>query len=53
MYEVNQWLWKFGRGKPRQGGLIVDETDMRKKTVHEENTKRSAETRRRRRADGA
>jgi hypothetical protein len=53
VYEVNQWLWKFGRCKPRLGGLTVDETAMRKKTVREENAKRSAETPRRRRADGA
>ena len=53
VYEVNQWLWKFGRGKPRLGCLTVDETAMRKNTVREENAKRSAETRRRRRADGA
>jgi hypothetical protein len=41
VYEVNQWLWKFGRGKPRLGGLTVDETAMRKNTVREENAKRS------------
>jgi hypothetical protein len=23
VYEVNQWLWQFGRGKPRLGGLTV------------------------------
>jgi hypothetical protein len=45
VYEVNQWLWKFGRGKPRLGGLTVDETAMRKNTVREDNTKRSAEMR--------
>ncbi len=27
-----QWLWKFGLGKPRLGGLTVDETAMRKNT---------------------
>ena len=53
VYEINQWLWKFGQGKPRPGGLTVDETAMRKNTVREENAKRSAETRRRRRVDGA
>ena len=52
VYEINQWLWKFGWGKPRLGCLTVDETAMRKKTVREENAKRSAETSRRRRADG-
>ncbi len=53
VYAVNQWLWKSGRGKPRLGGLTVDETAMRKKTMQEENNKRSAETQRHRRADGA
>ncbi len=47
------WLWNFGRGKPRLGGLTVEETAMRKKTVRKDQTKRSAETRNRRRADGA
>ncbi len=23
VYEVNTWLWNFGRGKPRLGGLTV------------------------------
>ena len=27
VYEVNQWLWQFGRGKPRLGGLSVAETE--------------------------
>jgi hypothetical protein len=26
VYEVNPWLWLFGRGKPRLGGLTVEET---------------------------
>ena len=26
VYEVNQWLWEFGRGKPRLGGLSVTES---------------------------
>ena len=26
-YEMNPWLWQFGRGKPRLGGLSVEETD--------------------------
>jgi hypothetical protein len=53
VYEVNTWLWNFGSGKPRLGGLTVEETAMRKKTVRKDHAKRSAETRRRRRADGA
>ena len=27
VYEVNLWLWCFGRGKPRMGGLSVSETE--------------------------
>ena len=53
VYEVNTWLWNFGCGKPHLGGLTVEETSMRKKTVKEGQAKRSAETRRRRREDGA
>ena len=28
VYEVNQWLCRFGRGKPRLGGLSVSETEV-------------------------
>ena len=51
MYEVNTWLWNFGRGKPRLGGLTVKETAMRKEAVRKGQSKRSAETLRRWRAD--
>jgi hypothetical protein len=27
VYEVNAWLWQFGRCKPRLGGLSVEATD--------------------------
>ena len=53
IHEVKTWLWNFGRGKPRLGGLTVEETAMQKKSVKEGQAKRSAETRRRRREDGA
>ena len=55
VYEVNTWLsrWNFGRGKPRLGGLTVEETTVRKETVRKDQAKRSAETRRRQREDGA
>ena len=53
VYEVKTWLWNFGRGKPRLGGLTVEETAMRKKTVRTDQAKRSAETRRCRREDAA
>jgi hypothetical protein len=29
VYEVNPWLWQFGRGKPRLGGLTIEETTER------------------------
>ena len=47
VYEVNHWLWMFGRGKPRLGGLSVAETAVRKSARHEEQVKRAVETRRR------
>ena len=27
MYKLNLWLWQFGRGKPRLGGLSVAATE--------------------------
>ncbi len=51
VYEVNPWLWQFGRGKPCLGGLSVEETDDRKEAALKERSLRRAETRRRRKAD--
>ena len=51
VYEVNQWLWQFGRGKPRLGGLSVEETCDRKDAAQKERNEWGAETRRRRKAD--
>jgi hypothetical protein len=42
LYEVNTWLWMFGRGKPRLGGLTVQETALKKGAVRVEQAKRSA-----------
>jgi hypothetical protein len=53
VYEVNPWLWQFGRGKPRLGGLTVKETTERKKAARKGKFKRSWETRWRRKADKA
>ena len=53
VYEVNLWLWQFGRGKPRLGGLSVEKTDDRKEAAQKELLLRGAETRRRRKADRA
>ena len=52
MYEVNQWLWRFARGKPRLG-LSVEETDDRKDAAQKVRVERGAETRRRSKADRA
>ena len=27
VYEVNTWLWSFGRGMPRLGGLSIEQTE--------------------------
>jgi hypothetical protein len=53
VYEVNPWLWQFGRGKPRMGGLSVEETaePERKQAHRDESHKRAVETRQRRKAD--
>ena len=53
VYEVNPWLWQFGRGQPRLGGLTVEETADRQLAKVVDRKKRAAETRRRRKADRA
>ena len=53
VYEVNPWLWQFGRRKPRLGSLTVKETTDRKKAARYESFKRGWETRRQRKADKA
>ncbi len=53
MYEVNPWLWQFGRGKPRLGGLTMEETAVEKDARHKEQVKHAVETRQRRKADRA
>ena len=40
MYEVNPWLRQFGRGKPRLGGLTVEQTMARKNAVVDARHKR-------------
>jgi len=51
VYEVNPWLWQFGRGKPRLGGLSVEDTQERKAAASVERNKRAAETSRRRKIE--
>ena len=45
VYEVNQWMWEFGRGKPRLGGLSVTETEQRRIAVRKEAARRAQTTR--------
>ena len=49
VYEINQWLWQSGRGKPRLGGLLVAETEKRHIAVAKDGAKRAVATRARRR----
>ena len=44
VYEVNPWLWQFGRERPRIGGLSVSETEKRRDAVIRADPKRSHET---------
>ncbi len=44
VYEVNLWLWQFGRGKPRLGGLSVEKIGARKKAAQKELLLLGAET---------
>lgn len=48
VYEVNKWLWQFGRGKPRLGGLSVAATEERRSAVMQGGARRGHETRARR-----
>ena len=44
VYEVNQWLWQFGRGKPRLGGLAIEVTSERMDAVGNALHKRAADS---------
>ena len=46
IYEVNPWLWQFGHGKPRLGGLSIEQTDARKDAASDARHKQAAETKR-------
>jgi hypothetical protein len=43
VYAVNPWLWQFGLGKPRLGGLTIEETSERKDAVTNALHKHAAE----------
>ena len=49
---MNQWLWQFGRGKPRLEGLSVVDTEGRQIAV-KGGAKRGHATRTRRKLKGA
>jgi hypothetical protein len=53
VYEVNTWLWQFGRGKPRLGGLTIEETSDRQDSARKASDKRRKETSDCRKGDGA
>ena len=49
VYEVNPWLWSFGRGKPRLGGLSIEQTVekiQKKDATSNARHKQAAETKR-------
>ena len=45
VHEVNTWLWQFGRGKPRLGGLTIEETSDRQDAARKASDKHRRETR--------
>ena len=45
VYEVNPWLWQFGRGKPCLLGLTIKETSDRQDAARKASDKRRKETR--------
>jgi hypothetical protein len=45
VYEVNDWLWNFGRPQPRVGGLSVSKTERIRRRCRSEASRRSWETR--------
>ena len=53
VYEVNTWLWQFGRGKPRLGGLTIEETSDRQDAAPKASDKRRKETHKGCKGDGS
>ena len=43
VYEVNTWLWQFGRGKPRLSGLTIKESGERQDAARKVSDKRRKE----------
>ncbi len=52
VYEVNLWLWQFGRGTQQLGGLYVEETAERQEAAQDERLERGLETYRQLKAKG-
>ncbi len=44
VYKVNTWLWSFGRGKPRLGGLSIEQTAARQDAAVSKKPKRVRKT---------
>ena len=44
VYEINTWLWNFGRPQPRIGGLSVAKTEGVRRQSRSETSRRAAET---------
>ena len=42
VYEVNTWMWSFGRGKPRLGGLSIVQTQARHDAAASESQRQRA-----------
>ncbi len=53
VYEVNTWLWMFGRDKPGLGGLTIEETLERQDSACKVSDKRRRENRDGSKDDGA
>ena len=45
VYEINTWLWNFGRPQPRVGGLSVAKTERIRRQARSETSRRAWETR--------
>jgi len=46
VYEINTWLWNFGRPQPRMGGLSVAKTEKLRRKSRSEASKRGWATKR-------
>jgi hypothetical protein len=45
VYDINDWLWNFGRPQPRVGGLSVAKTERIRRKSRSETSRRAWETR--------